>query len=268
MRQSYLVRKLQTGQVDRLAELKSVQLEIELWHEKECDKIKLMSKADEIDQHESVRIYHHELNKKQIKKSSITKLQVGNQILEGHVQCAQYLEQTVADLLLHPAQLDAAAQEALLQEVLPVFSTKDNTMLLKKPDKDEVKKSVLSSNLHAAPGSDGITTYLYQQCWDTLGEPLTEVAQAIHQGQNPTLSQRTSLMVFGSKPKKPKSIIPSDKRRLSLLNSDFKVVTGIDANRFKSVATHTLSPCQLSAGDDRRIHHGINAARDAIRAVL
>ena len=267
LRQSYLVRKVQSGQLHRLAELKSVQLEIELWHERECDKIKIMSRTDEIDQNESVRIYHHELHSKQIKRSSILKLKVADKFLEGHDQCAQYLEQTVADLLLHPAHLDEGAQEALLREVQPVFTSKDNTMLKKAPDKEEVKLSVWSSNLHAAPGSDGLTTFLYQQCWDVMGDSLTEVTQSIHQGSSPTLSQRTSLMVFGSKPKKPNSIIPSDKRRISLLNSDFKVVTGIDANRFKKVATHTLSPCQLAAGNDRRIHHGINKARDAIWAV-
>ena len=31
--------------------------------------------------------------------------------------------------------------------------------------------------------------------------------------------------------------------------------------------THTVSPLQLVAGDDRRIHHGIAKARDAIQAV-
>ena len=34
----------------------------------------------------------------------------------------------------------------------------------------------------------------------------------------------------------------------------------------KKTLTHTLSPLQLVAGDDRRIHHGINLARDAIWA--
>ena len=101
-----------------------------------------MSRSDEINQHESVRIYHHELHNKQIKKSSILKLKVGNQLLEGHDQCAQYLEQTVADLLLHPAHLDQSAQEALLKEVKPVITSKDNIMLKKIPDKEEVKRSV------------------------------------------------------------------------------------------------------------------------------
>ena len=73
-------------------------------------------------------------------------------------------------------------------------------------------------------------------------------------------------MVFGSKPKKPYSIKPQDKRRISLLNSDFKVASGLYARRLKKTLTHTLSPLQLVAGDDRRIHHGINLARDAIWA--
>ena len=73
-------------------------------------------------------------------------------------------------------------------------------------------------------------------------------------------------MVFGTKPKKSRSIKPSDKRKIYLLNADFKITTGIDAKRFKKVATHTLSPCQLAAGDNRRINHGINKARDAVQA--
>ena len=206
--------KVQAGHHPRLGELKTVQLEIEEWHNQECEKIKLLSKTEEIDNHESVRIHHHELHSKQIKKSSITKLQCGDQLLEGHGPCAQYLEQTVADLLLHPAQLDEVAQAVLLKEVDKVFTAKDNEMMMKIPEKEEVKQSIWSSNLHAAPGSDGLTSFLYQQCWDVLGNSLTKVIQSVHSGSSPTLSQRTSLMVFGSKPKKPHSIIPSDKRSI------------------------------------------------------
>ena len=43
-------------------------------------------------------------------------------------------------------------------------------------------------------------------------------------------------------------------------------MSGVESRRLKSVATNTLSPYQLVAGDDRRIHHGINLARDAIQA--
>ena len=50
------------------------------------------------------------------------------------------------------------------------------------------------------------------------------------------------------------------------MNSDFKIAAGLEAKRFKEVSTHTLSNHQLVSGDNRRIHHGVNLARDAIYA--
>ena len=234
--------------VQFLAQLHFVQAEIVKWHNKECDKVKLQSRCEEINSAENVRIYHHELHKKHMKRTSILKLETDDKTYNGHDECSQYLEHLVGQLLLQPAVLDSQAQQELLREVQPVFTAKDNEMIMKLPDKEDVKKSVSNSNLHAAPGTDGLTSYFYHHSWDTVGDALTEVVQEIHGGQPPTLSQRTSLMVFGCKPKKPKSTKPGDKRKISLLNSDFKITTGITNDRFKVVSTHTLSPCQLAMG--------------------
>ena len=267
LRQSYLVRKVQSGEMIRLPELKLVQLNIQEWHTMECDKVKLQSRADEVNTHESVRIYHHELHSQHIKKSSILKLKTEKGLLLGHEACTEYLEIAVAEILTKPAELDIEAQNILLKEVKPVFTKADNVMMKKMPDKKEVKESVFSANANAAPGTDGLSILVYSHCWEIFGDSLTEVCQSIHGGATPALSQRTSLMVYGSKSNKPPNYVdPKHKRRISLLNSDFKASTGIINNRFKKVTTHTLNPNQLSAGDDRRIHHGINRARDAIQA--
>ena len=100
----------------------------------------------------------------------------------------------------------------------------------------------------------------------SMGDPLVDVMREVFKEQELPLSMRTSLMVFGSKLKKMKSILPRDKRKISLLNSDFKIASGLEAEMFKETATHTLSHLQLVAGNDRRIHHGINMARNAIHA--
>ena len=139
-------------------------------------------------------------------------------------------------------------------------------MLIAEPTKSEVEESVKSSNLQAAPGSDGITSLVYKECFNILGDALTEVAKEVFAGNKPSKSQRTSLMLFSSKPGKSQSLKPKDKRRLSLLNSDFKILTGIELGRYNKVLGHTLSPHQLAAGDDRRITFGISLARDAIYA--
>ena len=43
-------------------------------------------------------------------------------------------------------------------------------------------------------------------------------------------------------------------------------MTGIEAKRMRKVMPDTVSPLQLVGGGDRRIHHGIALARDAIQA--
>ena len=202
-----------------------------------------------------MRLYHHEIHKKSLKKRSILQLQTENGLLEGHVKCSEYLEQQVENLLLQPHLEDVSARERLLQEVETVFTEEDNAALLATPTSEEIKAVVLASNLKAAPGTDGIPSLLYATCWSVMGGPLTEIVQAIHISGKPTKSMRTSLMVFGTKPRKATSLKPSDKRRISLLNSDMKVVTGIEARRFGKTATHTISHTQLVAGKDRRIHH-------------
>ena len=228
LRQSYLTKKLQMGDRGILGELRAVQGLIERWYCKENDRVKHQSRVAEFQDSEKVRIYHHEIHQKYIKKTSILKLETEKGVIEGHEVCAQYLEKRVEDLLLHPAQLDADAQAALLNEVDQVFTAADNKMLLSAPTKKEVEETLSASNLHAAPGTDGLTSYFYKECFDIIGDSLTEVASAVFNGEKPSASQRTSLMVFGSKPKKPNSLKPGDKRKISLLNADFKVATRLD----------------------------------------
>ena len=264
LRQRNIKFKIQQGQNNLLKELNFIHLLIERWFAKENEKVQHQSRVQEFQNSERSTIYHHEIHKKIVKKSSILKLQTDNGIIEGHNECASFLESTVEDLLLHQAQLDPLAQETLLAEIEPVFTKEDNARLLTPPTNEEVLATVSASNLSAAPGIDGLPSLLYKECWSVLGCALSDVMRAVFSGQKLPQSMRTSLMVFGSKPKKPNSILPRDKRKISLLNSDFKTASGIEARRLKDTATHTLSPLQLVAGNDRRIHHGINLARNAI----
>ena len=84
--------------------------------------------------------------------------------MEGHEACANFLEKSVKDLLLHPVTPDTAAQEALLAGVVPVFTEEDNRKLLSPPTCEKVLKTVSASNLHAAPGTDGLPSFIYKEC--------------------------------------------------------------------------------------------------------
>ena len=176
MKQIYFTKELQSGNKEMLGKLKEVKAEICEWYDLESKKIILQSRVEVIQQSEKVRIFHHEQHKKQVKKSSILKLDTGSEILAGHEEVSAYLEKQVADLLLEPAVLNPVAQATLLNEVTEVFTDQDNEDLKKPPDKEEVRSVLFSSNLNAAPGSYGITSLLYKVHWDVLGDHLVDVA--------------------------------------------------------------------------------------------
>ena len=129
--------------------------------------------------------------------------------------------------------------------MVPVFTQEDNEKFLTPPTKEKVYKTISKSNLHAAPGTDGIPSLLYKECRETIGDHLTDVMGEIFVEKALPTTMRTSLMVFGAKPKKLRSILPRDKRKISLFYSDFKAASGLEADMFKETATHTLSHLQL-----------------------
>ena len=98
-----------------------------------------------------VRIYHHEFHSTHIRKSSILQLITETGVIKGHDSCSKCLEQAVSDLLTKPAPINSKAQHVWLQEVKPVFNKEDNIKLKKIPSKDDVKESVWSSKVDAAP---------------------------------------------------------------------------------------------------------------------
>ena len=161
LRQRYLKNKLQIGLFSYLSELKLVHMEIENWYIKESEKVQHQARVREFQEREKSSIYHHDIHKRTIKKASILKLETKDGIIEGHTNCAAFLERTVEDLLGHPAVLEYVAQEALLAEVTPVFSEKDNNTLLVPPSDKAVLENVNRPNVNAAPGSDGLPSLLY-----------------------------------------------------------------------------------------------------------
>ena len=89
--------------------------------------------------------------------------------------CTSYLENQVAELLLNPAVLSSGAHYILLADVDQVFTETDNSQLQMMPTKEEVSTVLFISNLNAEPGTDGITSLLYHEHWNALGDNVHEV---------------------------------------------------------------------------------------------
>ena len=90
---------------------------------------------------------------------------------------------------------------------------------------------------------------------------MLEVFNTMLHGEKPTETMRTSTVQFLSKPTKANSYKLSDKRKISVLCTDFKCLETILANRLNTVMPNFISDSQY-ASKPRKIHQGIAAARD------
>ena len=162
LKQSFHTKELQIGNIDSFAKLRQIQAEIQNWYEDESRKVIIQSRVDDVQQSEKVRIFHHEQHIKHCEKSAILKLSTDEGVLVGHEACSKFLFSQVQQLLCKPAFLDLEAQKKLLTVVDPLFSEAQNQAFIELPEKEEIKKVLFSSNLNAAPGTDGITSLLYK----------------------------------------------------------------------------------------------------------
>ena len=166
----------------------SGQKEITCWYQECSKKVQIQSRRKEFQSSEQTRIYHNDIHKKTIKRKAILKLETEDEgLLEGHDDCSQYLQNKVQKLLENPAILDAYAQETLFSEVSIAITEDDNKMMETLPTKDELFKSISTSNLQAAAGSDGIPSLLYKECWGCLGDVLFNVILDLFISESPRL---------------------------------------------------------------------------------
>ena len=262
--QIHLARKVAKGEFSLMEQLKTIQIKINDWLEQEAEKVKLKAKLRNIEESEKVSIYHHEKLRRETNKNKIMKLKTEDgKVIEGHEKCANLLNNEAKEMFGKEVELDEEEQEELLKEVEEVFTEKDNEMLEKEITDQEIKESLGKCNSNSAPGTDGLTFLTYAQCWQSIGTHLGDVIREIFQKGKSPATMRHSQLVFSVKPQKPNSLLTRDKRKLAMLQTDHKILTGVLAARLKRTVKHTISPQQYAAGP-RKITHAITQARDCV----
>jgi len=127
----------------------------------------------------------------------------------------------------------------------------------------ELKTALRQMRKTASPGLDGIPVTLYLKLFDLVAPQMIEIFNSILQNEAPTRSMRTSIIQFLTKPKKKNSIKLDDKRKISVLCTDYKCLETILANRLNNVMGTFISSSQY-ATKPRKIYQGVAVARDVV----
>ena len=149
-------------------------------------------------------------------------------------------------------------------------NTKNHTCL-KDEDKDslegclkdwECKNAILSMKLNKSPGSDGLPAEFYIAFWDDIKTiVINSLNAAYHKGElSPTQRKGILTLLY----KKGDKDALTNWRPISLLNTDYKILAHVLANRLKKVINNIISTDQSGYLKGRNIGFNIRLIQDVI----
>jgi len=154
----------------------------------------------------------------------------------------------------------------LIPETIPsLVSIDENNMLLRIPQREEVKDAVFALNGDGAPGPDGFGGHFYQTYWDIVGAEVVQSVQEFFISGVLANNINNNLIVLI--PKVPGPRVMGDYRPISLANFQFKVITKILADRLANVTMRIISIEQRGFIRDRQISECVILASEAINTL-
>ena len=126
------------------------------------------------------------------------------------------------------------AEATFNDETLPKISEEDRHMCENYITLKELGEALKGLNNGKSPGSDGFTADFYKFFWATLRQPILDsITYALERGQLSIDQKRDIINLIPKKDKDPRVL--KNWRPICLLNTDYKIITKLLANRIKKV---------------------------------
>ena len=248
---------------DQLAKYEIAKQNLKDFYQKRAKIIIYQNRSEIFELSDTTKIYHYESLSNYIKQSSFEKVQVGENIFEKKNDIEEAINGVLKENMSKRHLVDPGKFKQLFSFEVPKIEGRDNALLTEDVKRSELKNALKKLKSKASPGLDAIPSTLYIQMFDLFAPLMVEVFNEILHGQSPPASMRTSVVQYLNKPKKAKSSKLSDKRKISILCTDFKCLEKIMALRLKKVMSKFVSSSQFAI-KPRKISHAVSAARDVI----
>lgn len=162
------------------------------------------------------------------------------------------------------SQIDKEAKVAFWDRVtLPKLSDTHAASLVKPISEEEVRLAIKHLKNNKAPGPDGLSNDFYKILAPQISSTLMLVFNAILLGQEVPLYFNSALLKVLHKPGRDPEL-PASYRPISLLNSDYKLLTKIIADRLKCVIPHVVHEDQTGFIPGR---HSVTNVRKVLAAM-
>ena len=127
---------------------------------------------------------------------------------------------------------------------------------------EEIYKAIFQMDRDKAPGPDGFTIAVFQDCWDVIKEDLVRVFAEFH--RSGIINQSTNASFIVLLPKKSISRRISDFRPISLITSLYKIIAKVLAGRLRGVLHETIHSTQGAFVQGRQILDAVLIANEIV----
>lgn len=128
---------------------------------------------------------------------------------------------------------------------------------------DELDKAVDSLSVNKSPGSDGFTANFYKHFWGLLKDPFSLMLKEATENMTFPLTMKQGVITLIPKPDKDPKLLDNF-RPITLLNTDYKIVTTVYASRLKKILHKIISDSQSGFMKGRSIHDNIRLVLDIL----
>ena len=209
--------------------------------------------------------YFHAQEKQKQKKKNITTLidEQGNTLQKNTEilnECENFYQKLYTN---HKTCSDT--QKQLLQQIKPKITELQNQKLTKQIQITEIQQALQTMENGKSPGIDGIPIEFYKEFFDLLKKDLQDICNYVlfEQKITPKTWNQAIISLIPKQTEKLNSLKYC--RPISLLCTDYKILTKILANRLKQILPDIISQEQNCSIPQRTIFNNLFIIRDLIK---
>ena len=264
-RLQHIMVKLDVHQTESLlTEYQTIQNQLEILNSAKAQGAKIRAKVDWVADSERCTAYFLNLEKQHGKMASISRLVENGKEVKTHNEILEMLKCFYSDLYSKNNSLDPNNYKAFLNNNVPKLSQSSAALCEEPISYKKIQMAIKNLKSNKSPGTDGLTTEFYIFFYEKIKSYLFDCINYSFENKILSIEQRRGVLKII--PKKDKDLTNMRSfRPISLLNTDYKIITHILATRLQNVLPEIISSDQNGYLKGRFIGHNIRTIIDTIQ---
>ena len=235
-------------------ECKNLKQKLKQFYEKQTEAAKIRSRVKNFEEGEKSTRYFYNLEKHNISNKTWTKIKCKDGTVKTDIHSILSEQTTFFKELLTSDDINLIEANSLLNNVDAKLNDEERDFCEKDVSSEEIFKIIKQLKPNKSPGDDGIISEFYKIYWYLIKRELTDVIK--YSLENDTLSKTQYNAIITLLYKKGNREDISNWRPISLLNTDYKIITKILAERLKLFLPKLHDT--ISWLNDQNIHLDLN----------